>query len=72
MRLCFNTCYVCRLVVDTARAIQFAIDVAKGMAFIHSLDRQLPRLYLNSHHVMVSLTHPSLHTSIIDDLLFPD
>jgi len=41
------------LVVDTARAIQFAIDVAKGMAFIHSLDRQLPRLYLNSHHVMI-------------------
>ena len=47
--------YLCRLVVDTARAIQFAIDVAKGMAFIHSLDRQLPRLYLNSHHVMVRL-----------------
>ena len=42
------------LVVDSARAVQFAIDVAKGMAFIHSLDRQLPRLYLNSHHVMVS------------------
>ena len=43
------------LVVDSARAVQFAIDVAKGMAFIHSLDRQLPRLYLNSHHVMVSM-----------------
>ena len=41
------------LVVDTNRAVQFAIDVAKGMAFIHSLDRQLPRLYLNSHHIMV-------------------
>jgi len=41
------------LVVDSARAVQFAIDVAKGMAFIHSLDRQLPRLYLNSHHVMI-------------------
>ena len=43
----------CRLVVDTAKAIQFAIDIAKGMAFIHSLDRQLPRLYLSSKHVMV-------------------
>ena len=41
------------LVVDTNRAVQFAIDVAKGMAFIHSLDRQLPRLYLSSHHIMV-------------------
>jgi len=41
------------LVVDTAKAIQFAIDIAKGMAFIHSLDRQLPRLYLSSMHVMI-------------------
>jgi len=41
------------LVVDTNRALQFAIDIAKGMAFIHSLDRQLPRLYLNSKHVMI-------------------
>jgi len=41
------------LVVDTNRAVQFAIDVAKGMAFIHSLDRQLPRLYLSSHHIMI-------------------
>ena len=39
--------------MDTATAIQFAIDIAKGMAFIHSLDRQLPRLYLSSKHVMV-------------------
>jgi len=41
------------LVVDTSKAIQFAIDIAKGMAFIHSLDRQLPRLYLSSKHVMI-------------------
>jgi len=41
------------LVVDTGTAIQFAIDIAKGMAFIHSLDRQLPRLYLSSRHVMI-------------------
>jgi len=41
------------LVVDTVRALQFAIDIAKGMAFVHSLDRQLPRFYLNSKHVMI-------------------
>jgi integrin-linked kinase len=41
------------LVVDTSRALQFAIDVAKGMAFLHSLDRQLPRYHLNSRHVMI-------------------
>jgi hypothetical protein len=27
----------------------------QGMAFLHSLDRQLPRLYLNSKHIMVSV-----------------
>ena len=54
------------LVVDTNRAVQFAIDVAKGMAFIHSLDRQLPRLYLSSHHIMVrspSYLVPSINIS---------
>jgi len=41
------------LVVDAAAGIQFAIDIAKGMAFLHSLERQLPRYYLNSRHVMI-------------------
>lgn len=41
------------LVVDTARALQFAIDIAKGMAFLHNLERQFPRLYLSSKHVMI-------------------
>jgi len=41
------------LVVDTNRALQFSIDIAKGMAFLHSLERQLPRLYLSSKHVMI-------------------
>lgn len=41
------------IVVDSGRALMFAIDVAKGMAFLHSLDRQIPRLYLNSKHVMI-------------------
>ncbi len=41
------------LVVDTARAIDFALDVAKGMNYLHSLDRQMPRFHLNSKHVMI-------------------
>ncbi len=41
------------LVVDSARAIQFALDVARGMAYLHSLDREMPRFHLNSKHVMV-------------------
>jgi integrin-linked kinase len=41
------------LVVDSTRALQFAVDVAKGMAYLHSLDRQMPRFHLNSKHVMI-------------------
>ena len=41
------------LVVDTSRAVDFALDVAKGMAYLHSLDRQMPRFHLNSKHVMI-------------------
>ena len=41
------------LVVDSARGIQFAMDVAKGMAYLHSLDRQMPRFHLNSKHVLI-------------------
>ena len=41
------------VVVDTITALQFAHDIAKGMAFLHSLDRQMPRFHLNSKHVMV-------------------
>lgn len=41
------------MVVDTAQAIRFALDVARGMAFLHSLEKQLPNLTLSSKHVMV-------------------
>lgn len=41
------------LVVDTNRALQFALDIAKGMQYLHSLDRQMPRYHLNSKHVMI-------------------
>jgi len=43
------------VVVDTPRALQFATDIAKGMAFLHSLDRQMPRYHLNSKHVMIDV-----------------
>ncbi len=40
-------------VFDASRAVEFALDVAKGMAFLHSLEREMPRFHLNSKHVMV-------------------
>lgn len=42
------------IVVETAQVLKFALDIAKGMAFIHSLERLVPNLYLSSKHVMVS------------------
>ena len=41
------------IVVDTAQALRFAVDVARGMAFLHSLERIIPQYHLNSRHVMV-------------------
>lgn len=45
------------IVVDTAQALKFALDIARGMAFIHSLDKLVPNLYLSSKHVMVRLLY---------------
>lgn len=41
------------VVVDTAQALRFAVDVARGMAFLHSLERIIPQYHLNSRHVMI-------------------
>lgn len=42
-----------QIVVDTQRALQFAIDIARGMAFLHTLNPLIPRFYLSSKHVMI-------------------
>lgn len=41
------------IVVDTAQALCFALDIARGMAFLHSLERIIPEYHLNSRHVMI-------------------
>lgn len=41
------------LVVDQSQAVKFALDIASGMAFLHTLEPMVSRLYLNSKHVMV-------------------
>lgn len=41
-------------VVGTQQALKFALDIARGMAFLHSLNPMIPRLYLNSFHVLIS------------------
>lgn len=44
-----------RVVVDAGAAVRLARDVAAGMAYLHSLqrDRVLPAYHLNSKHVMI-------------------
>ncbi|KAL3275029.1 hypothetical protein HHI36_019801 [Cryptolaemus montrouzieri] len=41
------------IVVDTAQALCFALDIAKGMAYLHSLERIIPEYHLNSRHIIV-------------------
>lgn len=41
-------------VVDQMQAVKFAFDIARGMAFLHTLEPLIPRHHLNSRSVMVS------------------
>lgn len=41
------------IVVDTVQALKFATDIARGMAFLHSLEPPIHRLNLSSKHVMI-------------------
>jgi Glycine/D-amino acid oxidases (deaminating) len=43
------------VVVDTVQALRFALDVARGMAFLHSLERIIPEYHLSSRHIMVRM-----------------
>ncbi|KAG7243097.1 hypothetical protein INR49_016472, partial [Caranx melampygus] len=40
-------------VVDQTQAVKFALDIACGMAFLHTLEPMIPRHYLNSKSVMI-------------------
>lgn len=55
------------VVVDTAQAVRFALDIARGMAFLHSLERIIPEYHLNSFHVMVSRIQFRLNKHIFID-----
>lgn len=40
-------------VVDQTQAVKFALNIASGMAFLHTLEPMIPRHYLNSKSIMV-------------------
>ena len=41
------------IVLDTARALKWALDICKAMSFLHSLNKPINNLYLSSKHVMI-------------------
>lgn len=41
------------IVVDQNQALRFAIDIARGMEFLHTLDPMVPNFQLTSKHVMI-------------------
>uniref|UniRef100_A0A452I2B8 Scaffold protein ILK n=1 Tax=Gopherus agassizii TaxID=38772 RepID=A0A452I2B8_9SAUR len=40
-------------VVDQIQAVKFALDIARGMAFLHTLEPLIPRHNLNSRSIMI-------------------
>ncbi|EDV21444.1 uncharacterized protein TRIADDRAFT_30386 [Trichoplax adhaerens] len=40
--------------VDTAQALKFATDIARGMAYVHGIKPNLPRLNLSPRHILIS------------------
>ena len=40
--------------VDQAQTLRFAVDIARGMAFLHAMEPLIPRYYLNSKNILVS------------------
>ncbi|XP_017781098.1 PREDICTED: integrin-linked protein kinase [Nicrophorus vespilloides] len=41
------------IVVDIQQALRFASQIARGMSFLHSLERIIPEYHLNSKHIMI-------------------
>lgn len=41
------------IVVDQNQALRFAIDIARGMEFLHTMEPAIPNLILTSKHVMI-------------------
>jgi hypothetical protein len=46
--------FVVGIVVDQNQALRFALDIARGMEFLHAMEPMIPNVTLNSKHVMVS------------------
>ncbi|ESN94756.1 hypothetical protein HELRODRAFT_115085 [Helobdella robusta] len=41
------------IVVDQHQCLNFALDIARGMEFLHTMDPLIPNIHLNSGHVLI-------------------
>ncbi|XP_022091607.1 integrin-linked protein kinase-like [Acanthaster planci] len=41
------------VMIDQAQTLRFAVDIARGMAFLHAMEPLIPRYYLNSRNIMI-------------------
>ena len=57
------------IVVDQNQALRFALDIARGMEFLHTMEPLIPNLTLSSKHVMVCVSLLFFHNST--EILFP-
>lgn len=57
------------VIVDVAHTLRFAVDIVRGMAYLHSLERIVPQYQLNSKHIMVSFKN-SLFVQIGNIVLY--
>jgi hypothetical protein len=57
------------IMVDAVQAVKFAMDIARGMQYLHSLDPFVPRLYIKSSHIMVRIDFLfTITSSLLDNL----
>jgi len=42
------------IVVDQNQALRFALDIARGMEFLHNMEPMVPNMRLSSKHILVS------------------
>lgn len=55
LQVCNLFLFATGIIVDHEQGMKFALDIAKGMEYLHSLEQLIPRLYLKSTHIMVGL-----------------
>ena len=49
-----SVCIICAgIVVDQNQSLRFAMDIARGMEFLHSMEPIVPNFLLTSKHIMV-------------------